>query len=164
MNWLRIISNLCAQFKQLSVKLAVSRQEHADRISELESTIKTIKTETEVLRRQCKIGRLMQARTVDPAGEAVQRWLSHTVKLPQYWALLLENGFDDLDCFTDVTGDILEAIGISKLGHRHKLLRYAGRLDSSSHGSSLSGQRQSVRQSDCISHIWSDDSVQYSVF
>lgn len=135
----------------------MSQQENAAHIVVLEEKLQASVDETEVLRRQCKIGRLMQARSVDSAGEAVQRWLCHTVKLPQYADTLLDNGFDDFDCFAGVTDEILEEIGIAKLGHRHKLMRCASRLDGSL-------QQQRDRQSDCISHIWSDDSVQYSAF
>ena len=50
------------------------------------------------------------------------------VKLPQYFELLKEAGFDDLESVQDVTEDDLEAMGINKTGHRRKIIKFVTKL------------------------------------
>ena len=45
-------------------------------------------------------------------------WLSQTVGLEQYYAVLVYNGFDTLDRVSDITTADLEKIWIAKLGHQ----------------------------------------------
>ena len=47
------------------------------------------------------------------------------VKLPQYFDILIENGYDDLESVGDVTMEELSQIGIDKIGHRKKILKHA---------------------------------------
>lgn len=53
-----------------------------------------------------------------------REWMRDTVKLPQYIGLLLENGFDDIDTLSMVNVDQLQSIGIEKLGHRLKIIKF----------------------------------------
>eukprot|EP01084_Bolivina_argentea_P205992 351794_1 len=60
--------------------------------------------------------------------EKLKDWLNTMVKLPQYFETLVTNGYDDLEGVADVTSDELEQIGINKMGHRKKIVKYAGLL------------------------------------
>merc|ERR1712129_581389 len=57
---------------------------------------------------------------------SVKEWLKNTVKLPQYFDLFAEQGFDEWDTIMDVglTDNILEKIGINKMGHRLKIMKW----------------------------------------
>eukprot|EP01083_Nonionella_stella_P004044 11632_1 len=69
--------------------------------------------------------------------EQVKEWLVNTVELPQYFDHLIMNGFDDLEAVKDLTKEYLEEIGIEKIGHQLKLLRFIRKMNemnSSSNG------------------------------
>nr|DBA19298.1 TPA: hypothetical protein GDO54_015159 [Pyxicephalus adspersus] len=48
-------------------------------------------------------------------------WLS-MIGLGQYYKLLVENGYENIDFITDITWEDLQEIGITKLGHQKKLM------------------------------------------
>merc|ERR1719361_589636 len=48
--------------------------------------------------------------------------------LPQYFELLMINGYDDFESIADCTVDDLELIGIHKIGHKNKLMKYVALL------------------------------------
>ncbi|XP_075421822.1 caskin-1 isoform X7 [Ascaphus truei] len=48
-------------------------------------------------------------------------WLA-MIGLGQYYKLLVENGYENIDFITDITWEDLQEIGISKLGHQKKLM------------------------------------------
>ncbi|XP_014648890.1 PREDICTED: caskin-1 [Ceratotherium simum simum] len=54
-----------------------------------------------------------------PANLAV--WLS-MIGLAQYYKLLVDNGYENIDFITDITWEDLQEIGITKLGHQKKLM------------------------------------------
>ncbi|NWZ26209.1 CSKI1 protein, partial [Asarcornis scutulata] len=54
-----------------------------------------------------------------PANLAL--WLS-MIGLSQYYKLLVENGYENIDFITDITWEDLQEIGITKLGHQKKLM------------------------------------------
>ncbi|XP_068919277.1 caskin-1 isoform X1 [Petaurus breviceps papuanus] len=54
-----------------------------------------------------------------PANLAV--WLS-MIGLAQYYKVLVENGYENIDFITDITWEDLQEIGITKLGHQKKLM------------------------------------------
>ena len=58
----------------------------------------------------------------------LKKWMEDEVKLPQYFELLKEDGFDDLESVLDVTEDDLKAMGIDKTGHRRKILKFVTKL------------------------------------
>ena len=60
--------------------------------------------------------------------DKVKLWLKEDVKLPQYIDILIKNGYDDMECIQHITLDEMQQIGIDKMGHRHKILRYAQKL------------------------------------
>jgi len=61
----------------------------------------------------------------DSSKQEVQEWLKEKVKLPQYFQVFVQQGFDDLDSIKDVTKDDLNAMGIDKVGHQRKILKQA---------------------------------------
>ncbi|XP_015284512.1 PREDICTED: caskin-1 [Gekko japonicus] len=54
-----------------------------------------------------------------PANLAL--WLS-MIGLGQYYKVLVENGYENIDFITDITWEDLQEIGITKLGHQKKLM------------------------------------------
>ncbi|XP_075035413.1 caskin-1 isoform X3 [Mixophyes fleayi] len=48
-------------------------------------------------------------------------WLS-LIGLGQYYKVLVENGYENIDFITDITWEDLQEIGITKLGHQKKLM------------------------------------------
>ncbi|XP_067390332.1 caskin-1 isoform X2 [Emydura macquarii macquarii] len=54
-----------------------------------------------------------------PANLAL--WLS-MISLAQYYKVLVENGYENIDFITDITWEDLQEIGITKLGHQKKLM------------------------------------------
>ena len=60
--------------------------------------------------------------------EKMQKWLKETVKLPQYYQLLVQQGFDDLESIADITKDDLISMGIDKVGHQRKILKNSQQL------------------------------------
>ena len=55
----------------------------------------------------------------------VYKWLNETVGLPQYYDIFIENGFDDMEIISEMTVEHLKQIGIDKIGHQTKILKYA---------------------------------------
>eukprot|EP01083_Nonionella_stella_P218093 782402_1 len=60
--------------------------------------------------------------------EKVRLWLKDEVKLPQYFDLLINDGYDDLEMIADITVDELVKMGVDKSGHRKKIIKYAQKL------------------------------------
>ena len=56
--------------------------------------------------------------------EKIKVWLTDKVELAEYFDILIENGLDDMEIIQDLNEDELISIGINKLGHRKKLLKY----------------------------------------
>eukprot|EP01084_Bolivina_argentea_P164979 286730_1 len=61
--------------------------------------------------------------------KSVKIWLENVVGLPQYYLTLIENGFDDFESIRDINSNDLIEIGIDKLGHRKKIMKYASNLN-----------------------------------
>merc|ERR1712228_281770 len=60
---------------------------------------------------------------------AVKQWLTDKVALPQYFDTFIKEGFDDMDTIKNtVTKEDLLEIGITKRGHRNKIMMFAKRL------------------------------------
>eukprot|EP01083_Nonionella_stella_P173499 598666_1 len=56
-----------------------------------------------------------------PETEELRKWFDNVLKLPQYFQIFVDNGFEDLDSISDMTMDDLTQIKITKLGHQKKL-------------------------------------------
>ena len=63
-------------------------------------------------------------KTTNPNAGEVGRWLGDVVKLPQYLDLLIADGFDDKECVLTLTDCDLLDMGITKKGHRNKILKH----------------------------------------
>ena len=73
--------------------------------------------------------------------ERVRMWLHNTVKLPQYYQLFIDQGFDDLETISDLTVDDLRSMGIDKLGHQKKLIKHVKKLcDTDNSGDAVDGE------------------------
>eukprot|EP01083_Nonionella_stella_P300997 1030386_1 len=64
----------------------------------------------------------------NPAPDAdhleIHSWLHNDVKLPEYYSVFVDNGFDNLSFIMDITdADDLTNIGISKIGHQKRILK-----------------------------------------
>ena len=62
--------------------------------------------------------------------QKLRSWLEDTVRLPQYYEVLIENGIDDLETVALLAEEQLKEIGIVMLGHRVKLLNEMQQLKS----------------------------------
>jgi len=62
-------------------------------------------------------------------SEKVQKWLEDEVKLPQYFDLFIQQGFDDMDGVAIITKEDLESMGISMVGHQRKILSKASKIN-----------------------------------
>uniref|UniRef100_A0A8C5S646 CASK interacting protein 1 n=1 Tax=Laticauda laticaudata TaxID=8630 RepID=A0A8C5S646_LATLA len=56
-----------------------------------------------------------------PSQANLALWLS-MIGLAQYYKVLVENGYENIDFITDITWEDLQEIGIIKLGHQKKLM------------------------------------------
>ncbi|XP_056136801.1 caskin-1 [Lampris incognitus] len=64
-------------------------------------------------------------------------WLSQ-LGLSQYYQVLVQNGYENIDFITDISLEDLQEIGISKLGHQKKLMLGVRRLKELQRGGSIS--------------------------
>ena len=60
---------------------------------------------------------------VDTERMEFKKWMENTVRLPEYFELLIENGFEDMESMKDMTMEHLREMGIDKMGHRIKLMK-----------------------------------------
>ncbi|XP_036965791.1 caskin-1-like isoform X4 [Acanthopagrus latus] len=69
-------------------------------------------------------------------------WLSH-LGLSQYYQVLVQNGYENIDFISDISLEDLQEIGITKLGHQKKLMLGVRRLKEIQRGESSSEPPQS---------------------
>ena len=72
-----------------------------------------------------KINQLQHSYSTKEEGEEFKAWLEDVVKLPQYYEIFMKQGFGDLESICDLTLDDLKSVGIDKVGHQKKLIKYA---------------------------------------
>ena len=58
----------------------------------------------------------------------LRKWMENEVKLPRYFDVLKENGFEDMQSVLDLTLDEMKEMGIDKMGHRKKIMRHIAEL------------------------------------
>jgi len=68
---------------------------------------------------------------VNVYAESMRSWMVSTVKLPEYTELLIENGFDRMEMFDNLSMEDLNLMGITKIGHRKRILAEAQKLNGS---------------------------------
>ena len=62
--------------------------------------------------------------------EKLRKWMENEVKLPRYFHVLKENGFEDMESVQYLTENELKEMGIDKMGHRKKIMRHIAELQS----------------------------------
>jgi len=72
----------------------------------------------------------------DTPTERVSSWMEGTVRLPEYTELLLENGFESLSIFQNLSIDDLHFMGITQSEHCDRILSEAQKLEPESSESS----------------------------
>ncbi|XP_028977866.1 caskin-1 isoform X2 [Esox lucius] len=73
----------------------------------------------------------------DQKPASLAQWLS-LIGLSQYYQVLVQNGYENIDFITEISWEDLQEIGIIKLGHQKKLMLAVKRL-----GALQGGERQS---------------------
>jgi len=58
----------------------------------------------------------------------VRSWMRTDVELPEYTNVLIENGFDRMSMFENLSMEDLNLMGITKLGHRKKIMSEVAKL------------------------------------
>ena len=58
-----------------------------------------------------------------PEAEKLREWMRNEVKLPRYFNVLKDNGFDNMESLQDLTSWDLKEMGIDKMGHRRRIMR-----------------------------------------
>jgi len=58
----------------------------------------------------------------------VRSWMQNDVELPEYTEVFIENGFDRMSMFENLSMEDLNLMGISKLGHRRKIMSEVAKL------------------------------------
>eukprot|EP01084_Bolivina_argentea_P158020 275311_1 len=62
--------------------------------------------------------------------QEIKVWLENEVNLEEYYDVFIENGFEDIESLQDLDENIMNSIGITKVGHRMKLMKYIKNLKS----------------------------------
>eukprot|EP00484_Ammonia_sp_Unknown_P022648 CAMPEP_0197027102 /NCGR_PEP_ID=MMETSP1384-20130603/7079_1 /TAXON_ID=29189 /ORGANISM="Ammonia sp." /LENGTH=212 /DNA_ID=CAMNT_0042455899 /DNA_START=71 /DNA_END=709 /DNA_ORIENTATION=+ len=70
----------------------------------------------------------LMGRAKQTEQEKLKEWMTEQVKLPEYYELFVQNGFDRLEFVKMVEDHDLAAMGITKCGHRKQLLRHIALL------------------------------------
>ena len=61
--------------------------------------------------------------------ESVEEWLRNTVKLPEYYQIFVDEGFDNFEIIGDITMDDLKHMNIVKRAHQQTILKYVKKLN-----------------------------------
>ncbi|KAL4659111.1 caskin-1-like isoform X1 [Arapaima gigas] len=89
---------------------------------------------------------------LDQRPADLAEWLS-MIGLGQYYQVLVQNGYENIDFITDITWEDLQEIGITKLGHQKKLMLAVKKLAEFQKGPE--GRRKKIPQSPEIMAIQS---------
>eukprot|EP01083_Nonionella_stella_P217571 781054_1 len=111
------------QIKNIFDALKQDKIRNDQRMEKIEQEMSTLSNKILAIERQKD-----DAHNVVSNQERLRIWLDETVNLPQYLDLLINDGYDDLETVADVTSEELIQMGISKTGHRKKLIKYAQKL------------------------------------
>ena len=99
-----------------------TKVQEIDRVDQLERCFLSMQSELDSLK--VIVSQLKRAHCSQENEESQMReWMEYTVKLPQYFEVLRDNGFEDLESMRDITMEHLREIGIDKIGHRLKLMK-----------------------------------------
>ena len=102
-------------------------QSMEDQIDSLKAALEAQSSEIKQLRKDMMSSQGIQCSQENEASE-LQKWMENEVKLPQYFELLIENGFEDMESMRDITMEHLREMGMDKIGHRLKLMKSVATL------------------------------------
>ena len=60
--------------------------------------------------------------------DKLRKWMENEVKLPRYFNVLKENGFEDMESVLDLTLIEMKEMGIDKMGHRKRIMKHIAKL------------------------------------
>eukprot|EP01083_Nonionella_stella_P103623 296110_1 len=104
--------------------------------AEMWKELRRVRTELEEIK--CNVKEIKKYYVNDDhEREAFRLWLQNEVKLMEYYEVLIQNGFDNLNAMKMVGVKELEEIGIHKMGHRYRLLYHIKKLDPHTNGHSV---------------------------
>ena len=89
-----------------------------DRVVDIQKEIAILKDKQQTL---CDVNQDEEERS---EIEKMKMWIESEVKLPQYFQVLKDNGFEDMESVQYLTENDLKMMRIHKIGHRRKLMRY----------------------------------------
>ena len=92
--------------------------------------LKETKKEIELLKNS---GNIRDKDGKDKKLHPVEIWLKDVVKLPEYYPLFEENGFDDMNVVKMLNMQQMEKLGINKLGHQLKIMGAVENLKQDNH-------------------------------
>merc|ERR1712113_955531 len=134
-----IISKLYHQFndqlQSMTNMLQQSQQKEGLRIKMLEKQVYSLnleknKQKDDINKMQQKIEKMKGSLCDDKISqnERIKIWLTENVRLPIYYDLLINNGYDDMESIRDITDNDLLQIGVDKIGHRKKIIKHAQQI------------------------------------
>ena len=83
-----------------------------NRVDEMEKEMKIMKQ---------NVSKLLLT-NMDPEKQKLKSWLEDTIKLPQYFDIFVEAGFEDLNTVSLLDKNALKELGVDKLAHQMKIL------------------------------------------
>eukprot|EP01084_Bolivina_argentea_P147362 257838_1 len=128
----RLYQQMNDELQSVARILHDNQQKESLRIKMLEGQVYALNTEREkqkedIYKMQQQINGLLY-NDILPQNERVRIWLTETVGLEQYHDILVQNGYDDMENIADITQMDLMNIGIEKIGHRKKIIKYASKI------------------------------------
>ncbi len=62
------------------------------------------------------------SKQTDPQATQLLDWFTNCLKLPQYYNIIVQNGFDSIESLQLITIENLELLGIKKIGHQKQIM------------------------------------------
>jgi len=105
------------------------QQQHAsaekDGVSAMMKEFGKLKEQIARLQKQANRNDDDEQKEEETEQEKVKKWLESTVKLPQYYQVFIDEGVEDMESVQDLSVQNLRDIGIVKVGHQNKIMKYA---------------------------------------
>eukprot|EP01084_Bolivina_argentea_P099155 178246_1 len=117
-------SNIDIKFKQMETRLETMEQSVNKLTSEVQSLSMLVSKQVPLIRNANNI-------STEPRSKArnnVYLWLKNTVNLEEYYQVFIDSGFENLHVIKRMSMNVLEQIGIHKIGHRMILQQHIGNL------------------------------------
>ena len=120
------LNSLTSKMDEL-VKIVKGMQKRMD---DIELKIESKDDEFKAMKQELR--RLTSSNDINPERRKLKIWLEDKVKLPQYYAIFINNGIDDLSTARLLTMEGLKGMGIDIVGHQMKILSQVVKLSQSS--------------------------------